>query len=57
MSHNDILLNVMKSQDCLYQYFDFGTADDSLINSMAEVNFISQSQLGQAQRLVAGLIM
>lgn len=57
MSHSDILLNVMKSQDFLYQYFDFGKVDDSLISSVSEVNFISQSKLGKAKIFVAGLIM
>lgn len=57
MSHSDILLNVMKSQDFLYQYFEFGNVDKSLISSIPYVDFTSQSKLGKAKIFVAGLIM
>lgn len=57
MSHSDILLNVMKSQDFLYQYFEFGKIDESLINSVTAVDFTSQSKLGKVKIFLAGLIL
>lgn len=57
MSHRDILMNVMKSQDFLHQYFDCGQVDESLINSVPSVDFNSRSKLGKVKIFVAGLIM
>jgi pimeloyl-ACP methyl ester carboxylesterase len=57
MSHSDILLNVMMSQDFLYQYFDLGNVDESLIKSVPSVDFASVSKLGKAKIFLAGLIM
>lgn len=57
MAHSDILLNVMKSQDFLSQYFELGKADGSLINPVPPVNFTSQSKLGKVKIFLAGLIM
>lgn len=57
MSHSDILLNVMKSQDFLYQYFEFDKVDESLIGSVPIVDFTSKSKLGKIKIFVAGLVM
>lgn len=57
MSHSDILLNVMKSQDFLYQYFEFGKVDEALISSVPTVDFTYQSKLGKVKIFLAGLIM
>ncbi|MCC6836792.1 MAG: alpha/beta fold hydrolase [Cytophagales bacterium] len=57
MSHSDILLNVMKSQDFLYQYFESGIVDESLIRSVPVLDLTSQSRLGKVKIFVAGLIM
>lgn len=57
MSHADILMKMMKSQDFLYQYFDFGNVDESLINPVPDVDFTSQSKLGKVKIFVAGLVM
>lgn len=57
MSHSDILMNVMKSQNFLYQYYDFGKVDDSLINTLPALDFTSQSRVGKLKIFVAGLIM
>ncbi len=57
MSHSDILLAVMKSQDFLFQYFVFGEVDDTLIVPAPEVNFKTQAKLGKVKIFVAGLVM
>lgn len=57
MSHSDILLNVMKSQDFLYQYFEFGKVDESMISLIPYVDFTSKSKLGKVKIFIAGLVM
>ncbi len=57
MSHSDILLTVMKSQDFLFQYFALGKVDEALIAPAPEVNFNTQAKLGKVKIFVAGLVM
>lgn len=57
MSHSDILLNVMKSPEFVYQYFEFGRADSSQIKQAPSVDFTSTGKLGKLKIFVAGLIL
>lgn len=57
MSHSDILLTVMKSQDFLFQYFALGKVDEALIAPAPEVNFNTQAKLSKVKIFVAGLVL
>jgi pimeloyl-ACP methyl ester carboxylesterase len=56
MSHSDILQNVMKSQDFLYQYFDFGIVDQSLVKPIDHIDFTAPKGLGKLKVFVVGLL-
>lgn len=56
LSHSDLLLRVMKSQDFLFQYFDFGTVDESLVELSPDVNFAAPSKTRKAKVFVIGLL-
>lgn len=57
MSHSDILQNVMKSQDFLYQYFEFGVVNESLVKTIDRIDFTAPQGIGKVKIFVAGLVM
>jgi pimeloyl-ACP methyl ester carboxylesterase len=56
MSHTDILLNVMKSQEFLFQYFDYNNVDQSLIKSIERIDFKASGSISKVKIFVAGLL-
>lgn len=57
MAHTDILLNVMKSLDFLYQYFDFNNVDESLIKPIERIDFNAGGSMSKMKIFIAGLLL
>lgn len=56
MSHQDILMNTMKSTDFLQMYFDTGEANQSLIKTIDTIDFKSKNKISKAKIFAMGLI-
>ena len=56
MSHQDILMNTMKSTEFLQTYFDTGEANKSLIKSIDTIDFKPKNTISKAKIFVMGLI-
>lgn len=57
MSHSDILQNVMKSTQFLYQYFEGGKVNAALIDPLPPVDFKPAKPIGKLKLFVIGLML
>jgi pimeloyl-ACP methyl ester carboxylesterase len=56
MSHQDILMNTMKSPEFLQAYFDTGEANQSLLKTIDTIDFKPKNTISKAKIFVMGLI-